>query len=715
MSLSWPTPVLPRAAVYFCYGLKADNHGTNAVSSPGSWADGWANPLARPLGLQHRKFGSRMSAPGHITDVARGRRCLDVPPGWDRGSASALLIRRICTNITVIVACHMRFPAFPYLSVWTFMSLPIENYALIGNAHTAALVGNNGSIDWLCVPRFDSPACFAALLGTSRNGRWKIAPRGEIQRMSRRYSDETLVLETDFETETGAATVTDFMPPPMHEEEIDLVRLVRGRKGTVDMAMEAVFRFDYGRTVPWVRRTDDGLRAVAGPTALSLRTPTEIRGQNFRTVANFTLSEGQEVPFVLTSHPSHKSAPRPRDAFRLLDETQRYWREWTERCTYQGPWREAVIRSLITLKALTYSPTGGIVAAATTSLPEKLGGERNWDYRYCWLRDAAFTLYALLISGYVDEARAWREWLLRSAAGRPSQLQIMYGIAGERHLEEHELGWLPGHESSKPVRVGNGAHTQFQLDVYGAISGAFHVGRKYAIEPHDDAWQVEQVLLDFLESGWAKPDNGLWEVRGPQRHFTHSKVMAWVAFDRAIKAVERHGLPGPVEHWRVLRTAIHTDVCQNGFNPERNAFVQCYGSDDLDASLLLIPLIGFFPAMDPRVLGTVEAIERELSVDGYILRYSDNSNVDGLPPGEGTFLACTFWLADNLVMMGRTKDARRLFERLLSIRNDVGLLAEEYDPTNCRQLGNFPQAYSHVALINTAYNLQAMSDDTIST
>jgi len=585
------------------------------------------------------------------------------------------------------------------------MALRIEDYALIGDTFTTALVGRDGSIDWLCVPRIDSPACFAALLGDVDNGRWLIAPEGEVRRTSRRYRDDTLVLETEFETETGVVALIDFMPVGGDEHCVDLVRLVQGRRGEVPMTTDLVFRFDYGQVVPWVQRSPDGLTAVAGPDALHLVTPAELHGENFHTTGRFVVRAGETVPFWLHWFRSYEQRYAPGEPLRLLEQTEAWWRAWASRCQTPERWREPVVRSLITLKALTYSPAGGIAAAATTSLPEQLGGERNWDYRYCWLRDATFTLYALLVSGYQDEARAWREWLLRAVAGKPSQLHIMYGVAGERYLPERELPWLAGYEGSRPVRVGNAAHTQLQLDVYGEVADVFHVARKFGIERDDHAWRLEKVLLDYLEGAWELPDEGIWEVRGPRRHFTHSKVMAWVAADRAVKAVERFGLDGPVERWRELRQRIHADVCAKGFDPERKAFVQHYGGKDLDASLLMMALVGFLPPHDPRNVGTVEAIQRELTHDGLVRRYPTREEIDGLPPGEGTFLACSFWLADNLVMLGRVDEAKALFEQLLALRNDVGLLAEQYDPVHKRQLGNFPQAFSHVGLVNTAHNL----------
>ncbi|HEV3258667.1 MAG TPA: glycoside hydrolase family 15 protein [Gemmataceae bacterium] len=584
------------------------------------------------------------------------------------------------------------------------MPLRIEDFALIGDCETAALVGKDGSIDWLCLPRFDSGACFAALLGTPEHGRWLLAPAKGVRGVRRRYRPNSLVLETEFETEDGAVTVVDCMPP--RTKRPALVRLVRGTRGQVPMHMQLVIRFDYGSIVPWVRRTDQGLRAIGGPDSLRLHTPVQMQGQDLTTVAEFTVSEGQRVPFTLAWQPSHAVETVEVDAEHAIHRTERWWRKWSTECvSCQGPWREAVRRSLITLKALTYAPTGGVVAAPTTSLPEQLGGVRNWDYRYCWLRDATFTLYALLAAGYKDEARAWREWLLRAVAGSPSQLQIMYGLAGERRLAEWEVPWLPGYEGAKPVRVGNAASNQFQLDVYGEVLDAMYQSRRAGLKPEKTAWHLEQALLDFLESAWERPDEGIWEVRGPPRHFTHSKMMAWVAVDRAIKSVENFGLEGPVEHWRQLRTAIHEQVCRDGYNAELGAFVQYYGAKLLDASLLMMPLVGFLPADDPRVRGTVAAIERHLVHDGFVARYSTDEAVDGLPPGEGAFLPCTFWLADNYQLLGREDDARRVFERLVELRNDVGLLSEEYDAKAQRLVGNFPQAFSHIGLINTAINL----------
>jgi GH15 family glucan-1,4-alpha-glucosidase len=581
----------------------------------------------------------------------------------------------------------------------------IEDYALIGDLHTAALVSRDGSIDWLCVPRFDSGACFAALLGTPDHGRWSISPVGGNRRIRRRYRDETLVLETEIETETGAVRLVDCMPPRVHDPTV--IRVVEGVRGRVAMRMELVIRFDYGSILPWVEQVGGRLRAIGGPDAVWFRSSVPTRGRDLTAVADFTVSRGERAAFSLTWRESHRRPPAEVDPDRVVGETESWWRNWSGRCTYHGEWREAVIRSLITLEALRYRPTGGILAAATTSLPEQLGGVRNWDYRLCWVRDATFTLYALMLGGYRAEARAWRDWLLRAVAGHPEQLQILYGPAGERRLTEMELPWLPGYQGSKPVRVGNGAVDQFQLDVYGEVMDAMHQCRVHGIEPEGPAWELQRVLMDFLESRWSEPDEGIWEVRGPRRHFTHSKVMAWVAADRAVKAVERFGLTGPADDWRRLRAEIHEEVCQKGYDADRKAFTQFYGSLRLDASLLMISLVGFLPATDERVIGTVEAIQRELSRDGFVMRYAPEGteDVDGLPGGEGAFLPCTFWLADNLWLMGRKDEARSVFARLLRARNDVGLLSEEFDPHTDRLLGNFPQAFSHVSLVNTALNL----------
>ncbi|HWD47236.1 MAG TPA: glycoside hydrolase family 15 protein [Actinomycetota bacterium] len=582
------------------------------------------------------------------------------------------------------------------------MAAPIEDYALIGDTHTAALVSRQGSIDWLCLPRFDSPACFAALLGDRSNGRWLLAPAGPVREVHRRYQGDTLALETEFHTDEGVVRVVDCMPP--RQQDPDVARIVECARGRVRMQMELTIRFDYGSIVPWVRNIDGALHAVAGPDSVWLRTPVPVRGENWTSLADFTVAEGERVPFMLTWHASHRPAPRRIDPVRALGDTEAWWGEWASGIKYGGGWQDAVIRSLLTLKALTYAPTGGIVAAPTTSLPEQLGGVRNWDYRYCWLRDATFTLSALMLAGLADEARAWREWLLRAVAGQPRQIQILYGVAGERRVTEQELDWLGGYEGARPVRVGNAAVSQFQLDVFGEVMDTLHLGRHIGLESDQPTWALQRALLDFLESQWREPDEGIWEIRGPRRHFTHSKVMAWVALDRAIKAVELTGFEGPVDRWRGLRRELHDEVCREGYDSERDSFVQYYGADHLDASLLLIPLVGFLPADDPRVKGTVAAIQRELTVDGLVHRYppEGSQSVDGLPPGEGTFLACTFWLADNLALMGRHEEALAIFERLLTLRNDVGLLAEELEPSSGRQLGNFPQAFSHVALVNTA-------------
>ncbi len=581
--------------------------------------------------------------------------------------------------------------------------LPIEDYALVGDLRTAGLVGRDGSVDWLPLPRFDSGACFAALLGDPSHGRWLVAPLpGTVLETRRRYREATLVLETTFRTRDGVARVVDCMPPG--EERPDLVRVVEGVEGTVAMRMELALRFDYGWIVPWVQRRGDALHAVAGPDAVALRTPVPTHGEGFTTVARFDVRAGEKVPFELCWHRSHEPVPPPIDPVEAVAASERWWRAWGACCAYEGPWREAVTRSFVVLKALTYAPTGGIVAAPTTSLPEWIGGVRNWDYRYCWLRDATYALYALLVGGFRDEAAAWREWLVRAVAGDPAQLQIMYGVAGERRLPELTLPWLPGYEGSAPVRVGNGAVHQLQLDVYGEVFDALHHARRKGLAPEPEVWRVQQALLDHLEGAWREPDEGIWEVRGPRQHFTHSKVMSWVAFDRAVKAVERFGREGPADRWRALRDEIHADVCRRAWNPEVGAFTQAYGSRRVDAATLLLPLVGFLPHRDPRVEGTVRAIERELLHDGLLLRYPDDG-ADGLPPGEGVFLLCSFWLADHYALSGRADEARALFERLLSLRNDVGLLAEEYDPAARRQLGNFPQAFSHIGIVNTAFNL----------
>jgi len=580
----------------------------------------------------------------------------------------------------------------------------IEDYALIGDCESAALVARDGSVDWLCLPRFDSPACFAALLGEPRHGRWKLSP-SQVCKVTRRYRPDTLILETEFVTDGGAATLIDFMP--VSDGRSDLVRMVVGARGRVAMEMEFILRFDYGASVPWVTRTHGGkgIRAISGPDKVVLCAAVPLENRDMKTRACFEVAAGETLCFVLTHGASHLDVPTPVDPGRALEDTERFWRGWAGQCKLSGPWDASVRRSLITLKALTYAPTGGIVAAPTTSLPERLGGVRNWDYRYCWLRDATLTLLAFLDARLHEEARSWREWLVRAVAGSPDQMQIMYGIAGERRLAEWDIAWLPGYERSAPVRVGNAAANQLQLDVYGEVIDALYQACKSGLARDDVAWGLQLELLAHLERAWVEPDAGIWEVRGPPRHFTYSKVMAWVAFDRAVKMVEGMGLPGPLERWRELRDRIHRDVCERGYSERRGAFVQSYGSEGLDAALLLIPITGFLPATDPRVLGTVEAIQHELTVDGLVQRYLTHEGLDGLPPGEGVFLACSFWLADNLCLQGRRREARELFERLLGLTNDVGLLAEQYDPAARRFLGNFPQAFSHVALVNTAFNL----------
>ncbi len=584
------------------------------------------------------------------------------------------------------------------------MSLRIEDYALIGDCQTAALVGRNGSIDWLCLPRFDSGACFAALLGNPDHGRWLLAPEGEVKAIRRQYRDSTLVLETEFETADGVVAVIDFMPA--RDQDPNLVRIVEGRRGKVRMRSELAIRFDYGSIVPWVRRNDCGISAIAGPDALTVLTPVPLRGEDFTTVAEFTVESGERVPFSMSWHPSHRTGSHILDASTALADTEAWWRDWISRCTYEGPYRGPVVRSLVTLKALTYEPTGGIVAAPTTSLPEQIGGVRNWDYRFCWLRDATLALLALLNCGYTEEAGAWRRWLLRAVAGNPSEAQIMYGLAGERRLTEWEVSWLPGYEGSKPVRVGNAAHGQLQLDVYGEVFDALFQARKAGLAPLDDGWRVFRKLMEWLGEHWREPDEGIWEVRGPRQQFVHSKVMAWVAFDRAVKSAEQFGQGGPeLEQWKQARDAIHREVCEKGFDAKRGTFTQAYGSKGLDASTLVMPLVGFLPADDPRVKGTAAAIGRELMRDGFIARYDTTETDDGLPPGEGAFLPCTFWYADNLALQGRQEEAAAIFERLLGLCNDVGLLSEEYDPNARRLVGNFPQAFSHIGLITTAMNL----------
>jgi GH15 family glucan-1,4-alpha-glucosidase len=581
----------------------------------------------------------------------------------------------------------------------------IEDYALIGDLQTAALVARDGSIDWLCLPRFDSGACFAALLGTIENGRWLLAPE-TAKTPSRRYVDDTLILETTWETDEGCARVLDFMPP--RGKAPDVVRIVEGLDGRVQMRSELVIRFDYGSIVPWVRRVDDARLAIAGPDSLCFRTPARTRGENMRTVSTFAVEKGDRVPFVLTWNPSHEGLPPPIDPDEALADTESFWTEWVRLCTADVPeeWGDVLRRSLIVLKALTYEPTGGIVAAPTTSLPEWIGGVRNWDYRYCWLRDATLTLLALLHADHEEEAAAWRTWLLRAVAGDPADMQIMYGVAGERRLTEFSVPWLRGYEDSVPVRIGNAASEQLQLDVYGEVMDALYQARAHGLATERPAWSLQQKLLEHLETIWREPDYGIWEIRGDARHFVHSKVMAWVAFDRAVRSVELHDLEGPIDHWRELRDEIHRDICENGYDQALGSFTQSYGSKQLDASLLLIPLVGFLPADDPRVRGTIEAIGNDLVIDGLVLRYHTlDREIDGLPAGEGIFLPCSFWLVDCLELIGRHDDAIVLFERLIALANDVGLLAEEYDPVAGRLLGNFPQALTHLALVNSAYNV----------
>jgi GH15 family glucan-1,4-alpha-glucosidase len=581
----------------------------------------------------------------------------------------------------------------------------IEDYAFLSDTQTGALVSSDGCVDWLCFPRFDSPACFASLLGEKENGHWRFYPDEEVSATRRRYRGDTLILETEIETESGAVRLIDFMPP--RGENPDIIRIIEGLSGEVPMRMELIIRFDYGQIVPWVRtrKRYEGLEAIAGPDALILRTPIQTYGKDLTTVAEFTVAKGDRLPFVLTWFASHTEPPRKINAEHALRDTEKYWSDWARQFQSKGEWRDAVVRSLITLKGLTYAPTGGLVAALTTSLPEEIGGVRNWDYRFCWLRDAALILLALLQSGYREEARSWREWLLRAIAGSPAQMQAIYGVSGERRLDEFEVPWLSGYENSRPVRIGNAASHQFQLDVYGEVLAAAGQAHDAGLKMSEADWRLMVALVKFLESNWQKPDEGIWEVRGGRRHFTYSKMMAWVAFDRALKIVEESDRAAN-EHflrWRKIRDQIHTDVCERGYNPRKKAFTQFYGSDDLDASLLMMPLTGFLPISDERVRWTVEAIERELMRDGFVLRYRpQETRVDGLPGGEGVFLPCSFWLANCWHLLGRKKEARELFERLLDVRNDVGLLSEEYDPREKRQLGNFPQAFSHVALIRCA-------------
>jgi GH15 family glucan-1,4-alpha-glucosidase len=586
------------------------------------------------------------------------------------------------------------------------MTLLIEDYALIGNNATAALVGRNGSIDWLCFPRFDSAACFAALLGSPDNGHWGIAPRATRSKITRRYREGTLVLETQFSTAEGTVVLIDCMDQRGGHQ--DVIRLVRGIRGRVPMEMELVLRFDYGTVIPWVSRLEDNrLCAIAGPDRIVFGTTVALRGEELKTRADFEIEEGQTIPFTLTWSPSFSSLPTPPDAAAAVDNVTHTWEKWSSKHTFKGPYAEAALRSIITLRALTHHATGGIVAAATTSLPEQIGGIRNWDYRFCWIRDATYTLYALVGSGFIDEARAWRQWLLRAVAGKPDRMQIMYGIAGERRLTEFELAELPGYEGSRPVRIGNAASEQLQLDVYGELLDSAYLAWRKGLQRTDAGWKLGRVLVNHLEKIWSQPDEGIWEIRGPRRHFVHSKVMAWVAVDRAVRMVQEFGADGPLHRWVRLRSEIHDEVCRLGFSRELNSFVQYYGSKELDASLLILPLVGFLPPEDPRIQGTVAAIEKNLMQDGLVARYNTRSSVDGLVGNEGAFLACSFWLVDNYVLQGRIDEARSLFEHLLSLRNDVGLLAEEYDAKEHRQLGNFPQAFSHLALVNSAHNLSA--------
>jgi GH15 family glucan-1,4-alpha-glucosidase len=576
---------------------------------------------------------------------------------------------------------------------------------MIGDCHTAALVSKQGSIDWLCLPDFDSGACFAALLGTAEHGRWSISPAEPIRNIHRQYRDGTLILETEFETESGSVKLIDCMMS--RQEAPEILRVVVGTRGQVPMKLELALRFDYGSVLPWIRRIENGISAIAGPDTIRLRSDVPLDGDNLKTEAAFTVGEGQRVALNLTWHPSHHDEPAPVNIEGAIQSTEKWWREWSYRCTYQGEYRDAVQRSLITLKALTFLPTGGIVAAPTTSLPELLGGVRNWDYRFCWLRDATLTLQALLRAGYLDEAREWREWLLRAVAGSPSELNIVYGLRGERRLTELELPWLPGYEKSVPVRTGNAAYRQYQLDVFGEVTNSLFQARAAGLGPPEHArHEIAIAMLEFLESGWEQPDEGIWEVRGPRRHFVHSKMMAWVAVDRLMKLAELGRFAIDIPRWKKLREAIHEQVCRQGFDTNLNSFVQFYGGKHLDASVLMMPLVGFLPPDDPRVIGTVNAIEKYLVQNGFVARYTQDPAVDGIPHDEGTFLACSFWLADNYELQGRHEDAVRMFERLLGIRNDVGLLSEEYDPVARRQLGNFPQAFSHIGLVNTAFNLR---------
>lgn len=584
------------------------------------------------------------------------------------------------------------------------MSLRIEDYAIIGDCKSIALVGKNGSIDWLCMPDFNSAACFAALLGSAENGHWRIAPAQNVNAVRRRYREDSLVLESEFETASGSCRIVDCMPIATDESEV--VRVVEGLHGTVEMEMKLVIRMDYGRRIPWVTSSNGGIMAVAGPDLLVLRTPVPCHGEDLTTVARFTVRAGEKVPFVLTHGLSHLAPPMPTEAQAAIQATDAFWTKWASSCNYAGPWRKAVVRSLITLKALIYAPTGGIVAAATTSLPEHLGGERNWDYRHCWLRDATFTLLSLMQAGYREEAEAWRAWLLRAAAGHPSQLQPVYTIDGSQRLDEWEVPWLGGYEGSKPVRIGNDASNQLQIDSFGEVLDALHQARQAKLESSAASWDLQRALLEHLETLLDKPDRGIWEVRGPPRYFTHSRAMLWAAFDRGISAIEDYGLDGPLQRWREIRERLHQEVCTRGVDPSRQAFIQAYDLQVADAATLLLPIIGFVPPDDPRVYATLRRVEDELMVDGLVQRYVTHGSGDGLPPGEGAFLACSFWYVDNLAMQGRRDEAIEMFERLLSLCNDVGLLAEEYDTRNRRMVGNFPQALSHLALVDSAYNLQ---------
>ena len=595
------------------------------------------------------------------------------------------------------------------------MALRIEDYALIGDTQTAALVGIDGSIDWLCAPRFDSGAVFASILGTPDHGRWQITPAGGIQRVEREYHGDTLVLETTFHTDDGVVRIVDLMP--IRTKAVELVRIVEGVSGRVPMHMDLRVRFDYGSIVPWVRQDDGRLRAIAGPDALVLTTPVLLEGAGPSTVAEFVVEAGQRVPFVMVWHPSHEPAPRAGDAQRLRKETITWWNRWSGAATAPADTRDLIMRSLITLKALTYAPTGGIVAAPTTSLPEWIGSVRNWDYRYCWLRDSVLTLGALMAGGYKEEAFAWRDWLLRAAAGDPADLQIMYGVQGERRLTEAEVDWLPGYEGSAPVRIGNAAHGQFQLDVYGETLGSLHLMRLMFPPDGDgqmnDSWPLETALLEYLEGAWHHPDDGIWEVRGGRQHFTHSKVMAWLAFSCAVSSAEQFDLPAPLDRWRQARDEVHALVCNEGYDPDLGSFTQAFGSKQLDGALLQLPMVGFLPPSDERIRGTVAAIERELVRDGFVLRYRSDQTDDGLPAGEGVFLPCSFWLVDNYVMQGRTEEAWALYRRLSALANDVGLFSEEYDPASGRMLGNMPQAFTHLAAVRAAQVLTAAPPQTM--